>query len=84
VSQQGLKPAYYLETRQALLNVCIPEPAQWVLRFHALWSHFHCAGDKIEKNEMNEACSADGVGERRVQGFGGKTSGKETTGETQA
>ena len=33
----------------------------------------YCAGDKIEKNEMGGACSAYGVGERRVQGFGGKT-----------
>jgi len=32
---------------------------------------------------MGWACSAYGVGERRVQGFGGETSGKETTGETQ-
>jgi hypothetical protein len=32
----------------------------------------HCAGDKIE-NEMGGACSSDGVGERRVQGFGGAT-----------
>jgi hypothetical protein len=31
------------------------------------------AGDKIEKNELGGACSADGVGERRVQGFGGET-----------
>jgi hypothetical protein len=38
----------------------------------------------IEKNEMGEACSAYEGQERRVQGFGGKTYGKETTGETQA
>jgi hypothetical protein len=30
------------------------------------------AGDKIEKNEMGGACSADG-GERCVQGSGGET-----------
>jgi len=30
-------------------------------------------GDKIEKNEMGEACSAYGGGKRHVQGFGGKT-----------
>jgi hypothetical protein len=30
-------------------------------------------GDKIEKNEMGAACSSDGGGERRVQGFGGET-----------
>ena len=41
-------------------------------------------GYKIEKNEMGGACSAYGGGERRVQGFGGETGGKETTGETQA
>jgi len=32
---------------------------------------------------MGGACSAYGGGERRVQGFGGKTWGKETTRETQ-
>jgi hypothetical protein len=36
------------------------------------------------KNEMVGAYGAYGVGERRVQGFGGETWGKETTGETQA
>jgi hypothetical protein len=44
----------------------------------------YCSGDKIEKNEMDRACSAYGVGERRVQGFGGEICGKETTGETKA
>jgi hypothetical protein len=39
---------------------------------HNLYSH-NCAGDKIEKNEMDGACSADVGGERRVQGFGRKT-----------
>jgi hypothetical protein len=29
-------------------------------------------GDKIEKNEMGGACSADERAERRVHGFGGK------------
>jgi hypothetical protein len=29
------------------------------------------SGDKIEKNEMGGACSAFGVEERRIQGFGG-------------
>jgi hypothetical protein len=28
--------------------------------------------DKIEKNEMVEACSSDAGGERHVQGFGGE------------
>jgi len=36
------------------------------------------------KNEMDWACSAQGGGERRVQGFGGETWGKEPTRETQA
>jgi hypothetical protein len=39
-------------------------------------------GDKIVKNEMGGACSTYGGGEGRVQGFGGKTGKKETTGET--
>ena len=42
----------------------------------------YCAGDKIEKNEIGGACSAYGVEERRLQGFGGETWGKETIGET--
>jgi len=44
----------------------------------------YCAGDKTKKNEMDGACSAYGWGERCVQGFGGATWGKDTTGETQA
>jgi len=43
-----------------------------------------CAGDEIKKNEMGGACSAYGGGVRHVQGFGGGTWKKETTGETQA
>jgi hypothetical protein len=31
------------------------------------------SGDKIEKNEMNEACSAYGGELGRIQGFGGET-----------
>ena len=42
------------------------------------------SGDKIEKNEMGGASSAYGGEERRVQGFGGVTWGKEATWETQA
>jgi len=38
----------------------------------------------IKKNEMGRACSVYGGGEKCVQGFGGDTWGKETTGETQA
>jgi hypothetical protein len=33
---------------------------------------------------MDRVCRMYGVSERRVQGFGGETWGKETTGETQA
>ena len=40
-------------------------------------------GDKIEKNEIGVACSAYGGEERRIQGFGGETWGKEATWETQ-
>jgi hypothetical protein len=39
---------------------------------------------KIEKNEMDRACSTYGEEERGVQGFGGETWGKDTTWETQA
>jgi hypothetical protein len=34
---------------------------------------YYCAGDKIENNEMDGACSAYGGEDRRVQDFGGKT-----------
>jgi hypothetical protein len=37
----------------------------------------------VEKIEMGGACSSDGGGERRVQGFGGETWGKEITEEIQ-
>jgi hypothetical protein len=39
--------------------------------------------DKIEKKKMGRACSAYGGEERRIQGFGGETGGKEITWETQ-
>ena len=42
------------------------------------------ASNKIKENEMGGGCGLYGGGERRVQGFGGETRGKETTGETQA
>jgi len=51
---------------------------------NVLYSLPNSVGDKIEKNEMGGARSAYGGWERRVQGFGGETWGKETTGETQA
>jgi hypothetical protein len=44
----------------------------------------YCAGDKINKNEVDVACSTYKGGERHVQGFGGDIGQKETTGETQA
>lgn len=40
------------------------------------------AGDNIDKNETNGACSSDGRGQRRIQDFGGETRGKETTRKT--
>ena len=46
--------------------------------------HQYCSGDKIEKNEMGEACSAYGGEDRRTQSFGGETGGRDTTWETQA
>jgi len=33
----------------------------------------HCMGEKIEKNEMDGACSAYGGQERHIQGFDGET-----------
>jgi len=42
-----------------------------------------CSGDKIE-TEMGRGCSAYGGEDRRIQGFGGATLGKDTTWETQA
>jgi hypothetical protein len=61
--------------------------AEWRKRhneaLHDLNSHYF-AGDKIKKNEIGGACSLDGRVERRVQGFGGETCGKKTTGESQA
>jgi len=41
-------------------------------------------GDKIEKNEMGGAWSAYGGEERRIEGFGGETWGKEAAWEIQA
>ena len=48
-----------------------------------LLAHYF-SGDKIEKNEMDGACSAYGGEERLIQGFGGETWRTETTWETQA
>jgi len=36
----------------------------------------------VQKNEMGWACGVNGPGEGVVQGLGGETGGKETTGET--
>ena len=33
----------------------------------------YCSGDKIEKNEMGEACSAYGGEQRGIHFFGGET-----------
>jgi hypothetical protein len=40
----------------------------------------HCSGDKIEKNEMDGACSPYGGEEWRKQGSGGETEGKRPLG----
>ena len=32
-----------------------------------------CSGDKIEKNDMGGACSANGGEKNLIQGFGGET-----------
>jgi hypothetical protein len=32
----------------------------------------YCSGDKIQKNEMDGACSTYGGEERHIQGFGGE------------
>jgi len=39
-------------------------------------------GDKIKKNELVVASGTYGGRERRIQGFDGETSGKETTWKT--
>jgi hypothetical protein len=53
-----------------------------VIRFHNNKFHLvkrsvlltqYCSGGKIEKNEMGRTCSAYGLEERFIQGFGGKT-----------
>ena len=44
----------------------------------------HFSGDKIEKNDMGGACSANGGGESLIQDSGWETRGKETTGKIQA
>ena len=50
----------------------------------ALWPVLHTkySGDRIRKNEVDRACSAYGVEKRGTPGFGGETSGKETTWKT--
>jgi hypothetical protein len=49
------------------VRVCVCVRACLLLLTH------HHAGERIEKNEMDGACSSDGGGERCVQGFGGET-----------
>ena len=41
----------------------------------------YCSGDKIEKSEMGESCSAYGREERCIKGFGGKPEGKRPLGK---
>ena len=43
----------------------------------------YCAGGKIKKNEVGEACGTYGGVERCAQGCNGETQGKEAIGETQ-
>jgi hypothetical protein len=50
--------------------ICTPQPIM--------------SSDKIEKNELGGACSAYGGEERRIQGFGRESWGKESTWKTQA
>ena len=53
------------------------------LRNEELYDLYHlCSGDKVEKIELGGACSTYGGEERRIQGFGGETWGKETTWKT--
>ena len=40
----------------------------------------YCSSDKMEKNEMDEACSAYGGEEMRIQHLVGKPEGKEPLG----
>jgi hypothetical protein len=47
-------------------------------------SSSHCSGDKIGKNEMSGARSVYGKEQKRLQGFGRETWGKESTWVTQA
>ena len=44
----------------------------------------YCSGDKIEKNDVGEACNTYGGMERHIQGLRGETRGKERTWKTQA
>jgi hypothetical protein len=71
---------FLLEADAQTLNACM---CRILTIFSVLLTHY-CAGDKIEKIGMGEACIADRGGKRRVPRFGGETGGKETTGETQA
>ena len=48
-----------------------------------LFTKYYSSG-QIKKNEMSRACSTYGGEERYVQGFVGKTLGKEKTWKTQA
>ena len=53
-------------------------------RSSMIWNpHQILLGDEIEKIEMGVACGVCGGGERRIQGFGGETWGKESTWKTQ-
>jgi len=47
-------------------------------------THPYCSGDKIETIEMGGACSTYGGEEKRIQGFGGETRGKDPIWKTEA
>jgi hypothetical protein len=66
------KTINYLATQRYLINSIV----------RSVLLTQYCSGDKMEKNEIGWACSACGGEERRIQGFGGETGGKEITGET--
>ena len=52
--------------------ICTNQPAKKIRLGNQTFNQ-HCAGGKIEKNEMGGACGAYGRGERCAQGSGGET-----------
>jgi len=72
----NIPTSHLLEILHNITNPSTPRSPQW-----SLYIRFPqqdpiqppCAGDKIKKDEMCEACSAYGGEERRVQVLGGGT-----------